>query len=201
MMPACACGTSAQGRATACSGPRRLSRYPPAIVRRHRSDDACRTIVAELPGGALGVWELAGGQAWARDQLPITRTLGISPDGRYMIVKADDKRLCAWSTAPTREIGCLPGGQGPNSTSEVAIGGSEPTLATWDGHDLRLWRLPGLDLKMRVPISGSIESLTFSPSTPILAVTESAKQVTLWDVSGSEAKELGHLASPEGDIS
>lgn len=165
-------------------------------------DDACRTIVAELPGGALGVWELAGGQAWVRDQLPISRTLGISPDGRYLIVQANDKRLCAWSTAPTREVGCLPVGTSPNNTPKVAIGGSEPTLASWDGHDLRLWRLPGFDLEMRVPISGNVSILAFSPSAPVLATgTEGANQVTLWAVDGREARMLHRLASPGGDIS
>lgn len=140
-------------------------------------------------------------QAWALDQIPITQTLGFSPDGRYAVVRAAGRRLCVWATATAQETGCLSNEQSPTYIWNSTIGSGEPTLATWDGDELRLWRLPGLDLLMGVPFSGSLYSLAFSPSLLVLAVADGNKQVTLWDVGGGEAKELRRLTSPKGEIS
>ena len=167
------------------------------------SDSDCRTIIARRSGRGIPIWETSESQASAWERMPISRTLVISPDTRYMVLQAEDKRLCVSATATAQKVSCLPAGRSPENTWKMAIGGREPTFASWDETELRLWRLPDLAPMISVPVSRDIQSLAFSPNAPILAVADSPNQdqVTLWDVSGGDAKFLSYIASPQGKIS
>ncbi|MBM4456273.1 MAG: hypothetical protein FJ011_00700, partial [Chloroflexi bacterium] len=174
----------------------------PASYCAQPGNSECRTVVAAPQNARLFTWETSASSALALDRIPISRTLRISPDGRYAVVQAADKQLCAWATATAREIGCLPAWQSRDNIRAMAIGGSEPTLATWDGNDLRLWRLPDFDLERSIPVSAEQVSLVaLSPAAPILAVVEAGEETKLWDISGGEAKLLRRLPSPLGSIS
>lgn len=165
------------------------------------NNDNCRVIVA-APLGRLLVWETSANLSSILDRIPISQTLlRIAPDGRYAAVQAADKRLCAWDMTTAQEAGCLPRDQSGTNIQTMAIGGTEPTLVTWDRNDLRLWRLPGLDLERRVPVTKQDTlKAAISPAAPILAVVESGVEVKLWDIGGAEAKLLHRLPSPQGDI-
>ncbi|MGB4803597.1 MAG: WD40 repeat domain-containing protein, partial [Anaerolineae bacterium] len=162
----------------------------------------CRTIVAAHQAWGILIWETSESGAAALAQMPISQTLGVTPDGRYVVVRAADNRVCAWATTTAQEISCLPTGQSPQSIGDLALGGREPMLAWRHGADeLHVRRLPDFDLLVSVPVSIGVYSLAFSAAAPVLAVADGNKEVTLWDVGGRKAVRLASLPSPQGDIS
>ncbi len=141
-----------------------------------------RTIAVGRRDGGTEIWRLgATGNLKAGPVLlrgpGSVKALGFSRDGRYLAVGDAARSVRIWSTSGWQLIGSLP--QVGATTGVAFTDGDRRLISANESGETLLWQFPPPGAHR---FASTITGLTYSPTTPRLAVTTATGHVDQWDI-------------------
>lgn len=164
-------------------------------------------LAAGYDDGAVELWNA---NSWVRLRTltesvrggyEMVRSVGFSPDGRYLASWRGDKlatqgkcanSLTLWNVATATAIAIFPGNQETTSWSAGAFSPNGKTLASGSSEGIMLWDVASGAGRRASPADvDGVFSVAFSPDSQTLA--SGGEKILLWDVAGGTLRTNLHV--------